>query len=128
MLTLVISFLIVVTSFNFFMISYQINGINRLVLGAPMSLFETAIDMFEIDEEEGPKFMKDILEDNLTSYFNHSMPNFTNDYSLTFYYYNQSDYSICLDEEPTAVEIEVNALLMLNYHYQKTMYYEIRSI
>lgn len=128
MLTMIISFFIVVLSFNFFMISFQINGINRLVLGAPMSLFETAINMFEIDEDEGPKFDKEILEQNLTSYFDYSMPSFTNDYSLDFYYYNQDDYSICLDDEPTAVEVKVSANLALNYHYQRTMYYEIRSV
>lgn len=128
MLTMIISFFIVVLSFNFFMISFQINGINRLVLGAPMSIFETAINMFEIDENEGPKFDKEILEQNLTSYFDYSMPSFTNDYSLDFYYYNQDDYSICLDDEPTAVEVKVSANLALNYHYQRTMYYEIRSV
>lgn len=127
MLTMIISFFIIVLSFNFFIISFQINGVNRLVLGAPLALFETAINMFDIDLEKGPTFDKETLEENITSYFAYSMPNYTNDYSLEFYYYNPSDHSICLEDECQAVEVEVKANLALSYHYSRVMFYEIRS-
>ncbi len=127
MIAIFISFLLVVLSFNFFVVSYQINGINRLVLSAPLSLFETAINLFEIDEDIGPVFDKTILVDNLTSYFDYQMPRYTEDYSLSFYYYNPIDHSIELSENAKAVDVIVDANLALNYHYQKTMYYEIWS-
>ena len=127
MIAIFISFFIIVHSFNFFVMSYQINGINRLVLSAPLSLFETAIDLFEIDEDVGPVFDKDLLEDNITSYFDYHMPRYTDDYSLSFYYYNPSDHSIELSDEAKAVEVYVNASLALSYQYEKTMYYEIWS-
>ncbi len=127
MIAIFISFLLVVLSFNFFVVSYQINGINRLVLSAPLSLFETAINLFEIDEDIGPVFDKTILVDNLTSYFDYQMPRYTEDYSLSFYYYNPIDHSIELSENAKAVDVIIDANLALNYHYQKTMYYEIWS-
>ena len=127
MIMMIISFFVVVLSFNLFMMSYQVNGVNRLVLGAPMSLFETAIDMVNIDESEGPKFNHEILADNLTSYFDYSMPQYTDDYSLNFYYYNPTNHSVCLKPQCKAVEVTVNASLALGYQYSKTMYYEIRS-
>ena len=127
MIAIFISFLLVVLSFNFFVVSYQINGINRLVLSAPLSLFETAINLFEIDEDIGPVFDKTILVDNLTSYFDYQMPRYTEDYSLSFYYYNPIDHSIKLSENAKAVDVIIDANLALNYHYQKTMYYEIWS-
>ena len=127
MVAIFISFFVVVLSFNFFMISYQINGINRLVLSAPLSLYETAINLFEIDEDVGPTFDREILEDNITSYFNYHMPRYTNDYTLSFYYYNPIDHSIELSENLKAVEVLVSANLVLSYHYEKTMYYEIWS-
>lgn len=127
MVAIFISFFVVVLSFNFFMISYQINGINRLVLGAPLSLFETAIDLFNIDEEIGPTFDKEILVDNLTSYFEYHMPRYTNDYTISYYYYNPEDHSIELSEDAKAVEVLITANLVLSYHYEKTMYYEIWS-
>lgn len=127
MVAMVIAFVVALLSFNFFMISFQINGVNRLVLGAPMALFETAINMLNIDEDKGPTFDRQTLEDNLTSYFDYSMPAFTDDYTLSFYYYDPSNHAICMLDECQAVEVEVSANLVLNYHYQRTMFYEIRS-
>ena len=124
---MIISFFIVVLSFNFFIISFQINGINRLVLGAPTSLYETAIDLFDIDEGEKPAFDKAILEENINHYFAYSMPTYTNDYELRFFYYNPDNHIICLENKCYAVEVKVSATLALAYHYQRTMFYEIRS-
>ena len=125
MVTIIISLLVVVISFNFFMMSYQINGINRLVMSAPMSLYETAINVFEIDEEKGPYFDKEILEENITYYFTFHMPRYTENYQLDFYYYNPIDHSLDMNDEVKAVEVTINANIILYYHYQKTMYYEI---
>ena len=127
MIAMLISFVVVFLSFNFFMVSYQVNGINRLVTGAPLSLFETAIVLFEIDEENGPYFDKELLEDNLTSFFDYHLPRYTNQFSLSFYYYNMSNHSLDMSDEPQAVEVTVAADLVLSKNYQKTMYYEIRS-
>ena len=125
MVTIIIAFLVVVLSFNFFMMSYQINGINRLVMSAPMSLYETAINVFEIDEETGPYFDKQLLEKNITYYFTFHMPRYTDDYQLDFYYYNPIDHSLDMNDEVKAVEVTINANIILYYHYQRTMYYEI---
>ena len=127
MIAAILSFFVAFLSFNFFMLSYQTNGINRLVLSAPLSLFETAINLFQIDEEIGPVFDKEILVDNITSYFDYHMPRYTSNYSLLFYYYNPADHSIELSDNAKAVEVEINASLALDYHYEKTMYYEIWS-
>ena len=127
MVTIIISFLVVVLSFNFFMMSYQINGINRLVMSAPMSLYETAINVFEIDEEKGPYFDKEILEENITYYFTFHMPRYTDDYRLSFYYYNPNNHSLYLGNEPRAVEVTIRASLVLFNNYRRTMFYEIRS-
>ena len=127
MIAMIIAFFVAVLSFNFFMISYQVTGINRLVLGAPLSLFETAINMYQIDKGDGPYFNKEILVDNITSYFSYHMPRYTDDYLLSYYYYNIEDHSLDMSDQTKAVEVTLKANLILYYHYQKTMYYEIRS-
>ena len=127
MIAMFISFFVAFLSFNFFMVSYQINGINRLVMSAPLSLFETALVLLDIDEDNGPYFDKVILEDNLTSYFDFHLPRYTSDYDLSFYYYNSEDHSLDMGEEVRAVEVTLNAELVLSKHYEKTMFYEIRS-
>ena len=80
--------LVVTLSFNFFMIPYQVNGINRLVYGVPVSLFETSLNLYGVDENNGAFFIKDTLEEKLTSYFNALMKRYADDYTLDFYYYN----------------------------------------
>lgn len=127
MIAMIISFFVVFISFNFFMISYEINGINRIVMSAPLSLYETTINLFDIDEDEGPYFDKEILEDNITSYFDYHLPRYVDDYDLSFYYYNPSNHSLDMDDECRAVEVTISAELVLATHYQKTMFYEIRS-
>ena len=109
------------------MLSYQANGINRLVMSMPLSLFETAIEMLDINENDGPHFNKEELEDNLTSYFSYHLPRYTDSYALSFYYYNIGDHSIDMDDECQAIEVKVETDLVLFKHYTKTMDYEIRS-
>ena len=127
MINMIISFLVVVLSFNFFMMSYQVNGVNRLVMNAPIALFETSLELLDINESNGPIFNKTLLENNLTSYFDYSLPHYTDDYEVSFYYYNPSDHSVCIDEKAKAVEVSVSASFIFAYQYQKTMFYEIRS-
>lgn len=127
MINMIISFVVAVLSFNFFMMSYQVNGVNRLVMNAPIALFETSLELLDVNEKNGPIFNKEILEDNLTSYFDYSLPHYTDDYEISFYYYNPSDHSVCLDERCRAVEVKVSASFLFNYHYEKTMFYEVRS-
>lgn len=127
MVTMLISFFVIVLSFNLFVISYQTNGINRLVLSAPLSLFETAIILYNIDDEVGPIFDKEILEDNIDSYFDFHISRYTSDYDISYYYYVISDGSLDMSNEPKAVEVLISAQLALSNSYEKTMYYEIRS-
>lgn len=125
MVTIFISLFVLVLSFNFFAISYQINGVNRLFIGMPMSIIETAIDLYEIDETNGPYFIKSILEDNVNHYFSFHMVRYTDDYDLEIYYYNPTHYSMCTSDKCHAVEITMDAYLTIDYHYHKTMRYEI---
>ena len=93
----------------------------------PVSLYETAVNMIDIDEERGPFFNKDELVDNLTSFYTFHMPRYTDDYHLSFYYYNPEDHSLYLGKEPRAVEVTIRANLVMFNTYKRTMFYEIRS-
>lgn len=127
MVAIFIALFIIVFCFNFFMISYQMNGISRLVYGVPISIFETSINMLNIKEDEGVTFNKSILENKLTSYFDYSMHNYVDNYELVFYYYNPEDHSYCTSSNCPAVEVTLRTNLILNYHYVKKLFYEIRS-
>ena len=127
MICMIIAFFVAFLSFSFFMNSYQVNGINRLVYGMPLSLYETAINMLDIDEENGPYFDKEELENNISDYFIFHIYRYTDGLALNFYYYNISDHSADLSDECRAVEITICASLFMFNEYEKTMFYEIRS-
>ena len=127
MIAIFISLFTVILSFNFFMMSHQMNGINRLVLNVPLSLFENAINVYEINERSGPYFNKRELEENLTYYFNYHMIKYVDSYSLRFYYYNIEDHSIDMSSTPKAVDVTLSTTVAMYTRYEKTMFYEIRS-
>ena len=127
MFAAIIAFFVVFLSFNIFMGSYQVNGVNRLVYGAPMSLFETAIEFYQVNENEGPHFNKSVLAYNINTYFDYHIPRYTPNYYVHYYYYNIVDHTLDMDDDSQAVEVTVYASLIFGIPYQKTMYYEIRS-
>ena len=127
MVVIFIALFITVFCFNFFMISYQMNGINHLIYSVPLSLFETSINLLNLEEDTVPYFSKENLENKLTSYFSYGMQRYVNDYKLDFYYYNPSNHSFCTTNKCSAVEVTLKTELMLNYLYEKIFYYEIRG-
>ena len=108
-------------------LAWRILGTGEPVYGVAISLYETAINMFDINEETGPCFDKQTLESNLTSFFNFHMRRYVENYDINFYYYNIADHSLDLDDECQAVEVTIETTLIMFKHYQKTMFYEIRS-
>lgn len=125
MILIFISLFVVVLSFNFFTVSYQINGVNRVVAGTPIAIFETSINMYNIDETVGPKINKNELESKLTSYYDYCLNDYCHSFSLDYYYYNPKNHSICMANDCQAVEVSVNAVLSFDYLYSRTMYYEL---
>ena len=127
MVIIFIVLFVIVCCFNFFMMSYQMNGINRLFFSVPIALIESSINKYGMSLDETPYFVKETLEAKLTSYFAKSMSNYVDNFTLDFYYYNPSDHSYCTSDICSAFEATLRTDLILNYHYEKTLFYEIRS-
>ena len=127
MVVIFLTLFIIVCCFNFFMMSYQMNGINRLFFSVPIALIESSINQYDVEENIGPYFVKETLENKLTSYFAKSLKNYVDDFTLDFYYYNPSNHSFCTSGTCNAFEATLKTDLILSYHYEKTLFYEIRS-
>lgn len=124
MFNLLVSFLIVISSFEFFHFSYSINGINRLVLNTPIEFFNAAIPLVNDEEEIFLYFQQDILENNLNVYYS-TLHRYSQKYEVNYYYYNLEDESICLSRLCQGVEIRVRCDIFLGFEYKRTMFYEI---
>ena len=97
------SLLIGVLSLHFFTVTYRLNGVHRTLFNVPISIFEASIPL--TDESENPSlyFSKVVLEEKLNTYFASQLRKYVSSYSLSFYYYNQEDYSICRDDRCTSL-------------------------
>lgn len=122
-----IALLVMIMSFHCFTITYRLNGINRTLLEIPLSLFEVAIPLVNINEEEGLYFDKDYLVDELTYYFDSKLPYFTDNYTINYYFSKTGEDSYCLDDQCTAIEINLVAEIVFFTEYNQTARYEIRE-
>lgn len=121
------SLLIGVLSLHFFTVTYRLNGVHRTLFNVPISIFEASIPL--TDESENPSlyFSKEVLEEKLNMYFASQLRKYVSSYSLSFYYYNQEDYSICRDDRCTSLEINLKARIVLDFEYDKSANFYIRS-
>lgn len=127
MIVLLFVFTLSAFLFSSFTISLKLQTINRAVIYMPIEIFETAIPVANIDENEGLYFNKDWLTNNLDSYFENKLSRIMKDYSYSLYYYNQNDQSICINDKCDAVEVTVTGHYAFNFLYSRSINYEIRK-
>lgn len=116
-----------VLSLNFFTITYDITGINRVMYNIPIGIFESSIPLVQDSDVPNMYFDKDTLESKLTSYLSNSVKKYTSSYEISYYYYVQEDESICKTDYCTAVKVTLEAKIMLVSTYSKSMKFYIQS-
>ncbi len=125
MIILFFVFSLTIFLFSSFTISLRLQTINRAIIYMPIEVFETAIQVVNIDETEGLYFVKSRLQSNLDDYFEETVSRVMNDYSYSLYYYNQEDGSICTSDKCDAVEVTLTGHYIYNFSYTKSVNYEI---
>lgn len=113
--------------FTSFTTTFRLQSINRTIMYMPVQIFETAINIVNIDETKGLYFDKQRLVANLENYFEENLPKYMKDYSYTLYYYNQKDQSICTKSKCDAVEVTVTGHYAYNFKYTRSVAYEIHK-
>ncbi len=124
---IIFSITLAVLSFQFFTVTFQLTGINRTLYNVPISIFESSIPLAQEIDVPIMYYSKEMLEDKLTSYFDKSLERYTTSYSVDFYYYNQEDESVCRSDYCDAVEITLNAKVMVAMTYQKSARFYIQK-
>ena len=124
---LIIAIAFAVLTLNFFTVSHRITGINRTIYNVPISLFEVNVPLAQESDDFVAYFDKEKLEDNLTSFFYKSISKYTDSFTLSYYYYNQNDFSFCSSSFCNAIEITISARVVHNFTYQKTARFYIRN-
>lgn len=125
MLILLIGLAFLITSFSVYGLTYQINGINRIVVSTPISIFESSILHNVEDEEPEILFTQKLVREKLEKYYTFELSKFTQNFHYEIYFYNQENESMCVMNECGAVEVSFHATLLFNYKYERTLNYEV---
>ena len=125
MINVFISAFIMIVSFNFFYVTYQMCGVNRVVISTPIQLFEKNILLISNAEEPNLYFQKQDLIDSANEYYK-AIEKYTPDYEVNIRFYNAGGYSICTSPQCKAVVIYVDAYLTFNLTMHKELFYEIK--
>ena len=114
-----------ILSFSSYALAYQINGINRVVISTPATIFETSI-YHNVNEEQPRVLMsKKLVSQKLENFYQCEIPRFTEDFTYELYFYNKEDESMCVEDNCNAVEIVFDATLVYNYQYHRVIHYEV---
>ena len=123
-----IAIIVMVMAVNCFTITYKLNGINRTLLDTPISLLEVAVPTVQESEEIAMYFDRDKLINNLTYYYDSKLVDFSNSYTLNYYFTNTGSDAVCTTDYCDAVEVTITADVVFTVKYSKTMRFEIRSM
>ena len=125
MLILLVGLAFLVVCFSSFTLAYQINGINRVVVATPITIFETST-LNDLDYDYPTLlFSKEILKERLDKFYNYELSKFTSKFTYELYFYNKKNGSMCVQDECDGVEISFSASLIYNYQYRRTVTFEV---
>ena len=122
MMIIFIAALMGVFSLQFFYLNWTIQGLNRSIISTPIELFYQDI----IPSGGEAKFTVKEIEEHLDEYYQKSLSKYVQEYEVNYYFYNKIDESICVEDYCDALEVSVDAKLLVTYNYHRVMYYELR--
>lgn len=123
MLMYLIALLLVIIAFNTFAITYQANGINRVVVSTPISLLESYVELYG---DNSLLINVPLGEDAISEYYWNNISKYTPNFDIEFYPYNVSDGSYCVYDYCSGLEINIKANLSFGFKYNKSFYYEVK--
>ncbi len=121
MIIVFLSAILVIFSGQLFFLNYSFQGLNRAIIATPIEL------MFNTVKYEGDdvRFNKSAFEEMILNYYENTLTRYAKTYEVDFYYYDSNDYSMCISDSCSSVEITIDCKLMQSYDYHRVMYYEL---
>lgn len=123
MIILFISAILTSICYQIYTLNFQIQGINRAIVTAPIEVMFSSIS---IDEDE-VWFIKNDLENTLNTYYSKILPRYCKSFTTDYYYYNPSNGSMCISNHCYAFEVTIDCKLNAAYTLERIMYYQIRD-
>ena len=114
-----------ILSFSSYALAFQINGINRVLVCTPVTIFESSIYHNVTETEPRVLMSKELVIEKLEKFYECELSKFTDKYTYEIYFYNKENGSMCVEDNCNAVEISFSASLIYSYQYHRTITYEV---
>lgn len=109
-----------------FYYSYLLSYVNRTILLLPRGIFENAIRLANLSDDERPYFDNDYLEHKVISYFNVNLKGRVTSYDVSFCYFNVFE-KYAESELCDGVLIGFRTSIIFNIVYTNTLAFSISS-
>lgn len=105
---------------NFTMGAIDFSGVNRTFALMYKGVIEKSVAT--IDEngiECAPYYVKSVLKQNVTDYFDTNLPKYVTHYQASIYYFSKNNGTICTSKYCSAVRITLKADINYLFKYEK---------
>ncbi|MCQ2815298.1 MAG: hypothetical protein MJ227_03310 [Bacilli bacterium] len=126
MINIFISLMFATVMFSTFTVTTELTSVNRVFMNIPVEYIETSVPI--IKDPEHLSFSKEKLEHNIYHYFDVCLSKYVKSFSVTYYYYNASDKSYCIEDECSSVKITLDATVAFNINYNKSVNFQISEV
>lgn len=127
MILILFSTLLTIFMFNSFTATFHIQTVNRAVIYTPIEIFEASIKIVNIEDEDNLYFDDNLLINNLQNYYSDTISSHLTNYTVSTYFYNQADGSICVSGKCNAVEVTIHGTYSYFFEYDRSITYEIHK-
>ena len=126
MINIFVSLLLLIASYSFFSFSFIIHGLDRLIVNAPLTIFEYCVVMN--DNEVVSYIDEEIVETKYRSYIEKQVDRYVDyeEVDLDFRFYYSTSGGRCY-EDCDGVEVSFSSYIAFSYTYNRTMFYEIKE-
>ena len=125
MINVFIALMFSIFSFQLFFASYRMNGANRVLVNLPLTLIQNSVVISEYGDTHMLYFNKESLVTNVDLYLLNNLKKYTSSYECEYLFLESNGQNICIGDKCQGVKITINASIVFDYHYHKSMIYKI---
>ena len=113
--------------FTSFTATFHLQTVNRAIIYTPIELFESSLVTVNREDETILYFDEEALLSNLSTYYEEVINRHLTSYTMSHYFYNQEDGSLCVNNRCDAVEITIDGHYSYFFRYTRSIKYEIHK-
>lgn len=105
----------------------EYSSVNRTFLLLHRGVIESAINTIDESGEPNVYINETKLESGVRDYLDKNLPKYVTNYTLSYYYFYQSDGLICLSHHCDSIKISLKADINYFFHYEKAISFYIHE-